>query len=167
MGGAGLLGGAETVVARSGAFNLPDRPEELDGRPDVSGPVLDGGPVAAGAGLFLGCAARPAVPGHPGKGHRRTRAVAVGDTPLSAAPDLVTSCSATDWPVELDGGPGGSDAVVDRLSGIESGSDAESSELLCCTLAFTLFCWWETISRSKLARSREMRRLARSRENRR
>ena len=170
------MSGTETVVARSGAFNLPDRPEELDGRPEVSVSVLDGGPVAAGAGLFLGCAARPAVPGHPGKAHRRTRAVgrgiicspegagAVGATPLSAAPDLVTSCSATDWPVELDGGPGGSDAVVDRLSGIESGSDAESSELLCCTLVFTLFCWWETISRSKLARSREMRRLTRSRD---
>ena len=40
VGGAGLLGGAETVVARSGAFNLPDRPEELDGRPDVSVSVL-------------------------------------------------------------------------------------------------------------------------------
>ena len=172
MGGAGLLSGTETVVARSGAFNLPDRPEELDGRPDVSGSVLDGGPVAAGAGLFLGCAARPAVPGHPGKAHRRTRAVgrgiicspegagAVGATPLSAAPDLVTSCSATDWPVELAGGPGGSDAAVDRLSG----SDAESSDLV-GTLIFRT--WWETISRSKLARSREMRRLARSRETRR
>ena len=164
MGGAGLLGGAETVVARSGAFNLPDRPEELDGRPDVSVSVLDGGPVAAGAGLFLGCAARPAVPGHPGKGHGRTRAVAVGATPLSAAPDLVTSCSATDWPVELDGGPGGSDAVVDRLAGSESGSDAESSDSVGILIFRT---WWETISRSELARSREMRRLARSRETRR
>ena len=92
---------------------------------------------------------------------------AVGATPLSDAPDLVTSCSATDWPVELDGGPGGSDATtVDRLPGTESRSDAvnaESSELV-CTLIFT---WWETISRSKLARSREMRRLSRSSETRR
>jgi hypothetical protein len=174
VGGAGLLGGAETVVARSGAFNIPDRPEELDGRPEVSVSVLDGGPGAAGAGLFLGCAARPAAPGHPGKAHRRTRAVgrgiicspegagAVGATPLSAAPDLVTSCSATDWPVELAGGPGGSDAAVDRWAGSESGSDAESSDLVGTLLI--LRTWWETISRSKLARSREMRRLTRSRD---
>ena len=81
---------------------------------------------------------------------------AVGATPSSDAPDLV----------ELDGGPGGSDATVDCLPGTESRSDAvnaESSELV-CTLIFT---WWETISRSKLARSREMRRLSRSRETRR
>ena len=129
------MSGTETVVARSGAFKT-DRPEELDGRPDVSVSVLDGGPVAAGAGLFLGCAARPAVPGHPGKAHARTRAVgigmicspegagAIGATPLFAAPDLFASCSATDWPVELDGGPGGSDAAVDRLAGSESVSDA-------------------------------------------
>eukprot|EP00964_Phaeocystis_antarctica_P147942 scaffold114673_cov51-Phaeocystis_antarctica.AAC.1 len=51
---------------------------------------------------------------------------AVGGTPLSDAPDLVTSCSATDWPVELDGGPGGSDAAgalrrdVNRLVGSPS-----------------------------------------------
>ena len=77
---------------------------------------------SAGAGLFfLGGAARPAVPDHPGKAHGRTHAVgrgmicspggagAVDATPLSAAPDLVTSCSATDWPAELDGGPGGSE----------------------------------------------------------
>ena len=50
-GGAGLLGGTEMVVARtgsslarSGAFNMPDRPEEIDGWPDVSVSVLDGGP---------------------------------------------------------------------------------------------------------------------------
>jgi len=52
---------------------------------------------------------------------------AAGATPLSAALDLVTSCSATDWPAELDkeeerdevlredeeldGGPGGSEAT--------------------------------------------------------
>ena len=83
--------------------------------------------------------------------------------PLSAAPDLVTSCSATDWPAELDGGPGGSDAVgalardINRLACSESGSDAE----------YTLCIWWEIICRSMLARSREMRRLARSREIRR
>eukprot|EP00964_Phaeocystis_antarctica_P042533 scaffold24385_cov50-Phaeocystis_antarctica.AAC.1 len=58
---------------------------------------------------------------------------AAGATPLSAAPDLVTSSSATDWPVELDGGPGGSDAAgalrrcKDCLAGSDSGSDAESS----------------------------------------
>ena len=39
VGGAGLLSGTETVVARSGAFKT-DRPEELDGRPDVSVSVL-------------------------------------------------------------------------------------------------------------------------------
>ena len=94
---------------------------------------------------------------------------AVRATPLSAAPDLVTSCSATDQPVELDGGPGGSDAVdaitrcVNRPAGNESGRDAESSARV-CTLTFT---WWEIICRSKLARSREMRRLARSRDMRR
>ena len=100
---------------------------------------------------------------------------ATGATPLSAAPDLVTSCSAIDWPVELDGGLGGSDAAVaperdaDHLVGTiwqaersESGSDAESSVSV-CTLFFT---WWEIICRSKLARSREMRRLARSCETR-
>ena len=74
-------------------------------------------------------------------------ASAVGATPLFAAPELVISCSATDWLAELDGGPGGSDAAVDRLPGF-------------------MFTWWVTISRSKLARSREMRRLARSRERR-
>ena len=89
---------------------------------------------------------------------------AVGATPLFAAPDLFASCSATDWPVELDGGPGGSDAVVDRLAGSESGSDAESSDSVGILIFRT---WWETISRSELARSREMRRLARSRETRR
>eukprot|EP00964_Phaeocystis_antarctica_P157125 scaffold127174_cov57-Phaeocystis_antarctica.AAC.2 len=58
---------------------------------------------------------------------------AIGTTPLSTL-DRVTSCSATDWPVELDGGPGGSDAAgalrrcIDRLAGSESGSDAESSD---------------------------------------
>ena len=128
---------------------------------------------SAGAGLFfLGGAARPAVPDHPGKAHGRTHAVGRGmicspggaGAVDSAAPDLVTSCSPTDWSAALDGGPGGSDAAVDRLSGSESGSDAESSDLV-GTLIFRT--WWETISRSKLARSREMRRLARSRENRR
>ena len=94
---------------------------------------------------------------------------AVGATPLSAAPDLVTSCSATDWPAELDGGPGGSDAVgalardMDRLAGSESCSDVESSDWVCTVISIR----WEIICRSKLARSREMRRLARSREMRR
>ena len=132
--------------------------------------LVRGAEGSAGAGLFfLGAEASPAVPDHPGKTHGRTRAVgrrmicspggagAVGATPLSAAPDLVTSCSATDWPVELDGGPGGSDAAVDRLSG----SDAKSSSSV-GTLIFRT--WWESICRSKLARSREMRRLASFRE---
>ena len=89
-------------------------------------------------------------------------ASAVGATPLFAAPELVISCSATDWLVELDGGPGGSDAAVDRLSGSESGSDAEPSGWVC-----TFICtWWESICRAKLAWPREMRRLARSRERR-
>ena len=91
---------------------------------------------SAGAGLFLGGAARPTGLGHPGKAHARPLAVgigmicspegagAIGATPLFAAPDLFASCSATDWPVELDGGPGGIDAAVDRLAGSESGSDA-------------------------------------------
>eukprot|EP00964_Phaeocystis_antarctica_P107853 scaffold72520_cov43-Phaeocystis_antarctica.AAC.2 len=45
---------------------------------------------------------------------------------MSAEPDLVTSCSAADWPVELEGGPGGSDAAgalrrdIDRLAGSPS-----------------------------------------------
>ena len=92
---------------------------------------------------------------------------AVGGTPLSDALDLVNSCSATDWPAELDGGPGGSDAVgafardMDRLAGSESGSVTEPSDwALICT-------WWEIICRSMLARSREMRKLARSRDVRR
>ena len=49
---------------------------------------------------------------------------AIDAMPLLDAPDLkVISCSATDWPAELDGGPGGSDAVgalarcIDRLAG--------------------------------------------------
>eukprot|EP00964_Phaeocystis_antarctica_P095283 scaffold61786_cov54-Phaeocystis_antarctica.AAC.3 len=95
---------------------------------------------------------------------------AAGATPPSDAPDLtVKSCSATDWPAELDGGPGGSDDAgalrrdMDRLVGIESGSDTESSDWVS-----TLICtWWEIICRSKLARSREMRKLARSRDMRR
>ena len=53
----------------------------------------------------------------------------------------ITSCSATDWPAALDGGPGGSDAVgafardMDRLAGSESGSDTEPSDWVCtlCT----------------------------------
>ena len=63
---------------------------------------------------------------------------AIGTTPLSTALDLVTSCSATDWPAELDGGPGGSDAVGARARCVDhgvawttartgSGSDAESA----------------------------------------
>ena len=46
---------------------------------------------------------------------------------------------------------------------IGSGRDAESS----VTIATHTFTWWEIICRSKLARSREMRRLARSRDVRR
>ena len=145
---------------------------------------------------------------------------AAGATPLSAAPDVVTSSSATDWPVELDGGSVGSDAAVsfrdvneavlthmhmvtscsatdcpvelddnatvalagnvDRSAGSESDSDAESSlcvsvpesdsdaeSSLCVSVSFCI--WWEIICRSRtwLARSREMRRLARSCEKRR
>ena len=69
-----------------------------------------------------------------------------------------TSCSATDWRAlaELDGGPGGSDAPMD----LREGSDTESSAWVFCT-------WWEIICRSKLARSREIWKLARSREKRR
>ena len=91
---------------------------------------------------------------------------AIDATILSDAPDLIViSCSATDWPAALDGGPGGSDAVgalardMDRLAGSESGSDTEPSDWVC-----TLCTWWEIICRSKLARSREMRRLASFRE---
>ena len=84
---------------------------------------------------------------------------AIGTTPLSAVLDLDISCSATDWPAELDGGPGGSDAPED----FREGSDAESAAWV-STLIFT---WWEIICRSKLARSREMHRLARSHEMRR
>ena len=78
----------------------------------------------------------------------------------------------TDWPVELllDGGPGGSDAVgalardVDRrLAGSESGSDTEPSVSVCACVS-TL---WVIICRSMLARSREIWKLARSREKRR
>ena len=93
---------------------------------------------------------------------------AIGITPLSTVLDLVNSCSATDWPAELDGGPGGSDAVgafardMDRLAGSESGNNAKPSDWVC-----TLCTWWEIICRSKLVRSREMRKLARSREKRR
>ena len=64
----------------------------------------------------------------------------VGATPLSAAPGLVTSWSATDWLVELDGGPGGSDAVgalardMDRLAGSEPCSDVESSDGVCTVI---------------------------------
>ena len=94
---------------------------------------------------------------------------AIDATPLSDAPDLIViSCSATDWPAALDGGPGGSDAVgalardMDRFVGSESGSETEPSDWVC-----TLCTWWEIICRSKLARSREMRKLARSRDVRR
>ena len=92
---------------------------------------------------------------------------AIDATPLPGAPDLtVISCSATDWLAELDGGPGGSDAAVDRLLGsefaYESGSDVKSSD----SFSTLILTWWVTISRSKLARSREIRRLARSRERR-
>ena len=38
-----------------------------------------------------------------------------------------TSCLATDWPVELDGGPGRSDAPTD----FREGCDAESSDSVC------------------------------------
>eukprot|EP00964_Phaeocystis_antarctica_P077972 scaffold48462_cov60-Phaeocystis_antarctica.AAC.4 len=77
------------------------------------------------ASLFLGyaCPMASGAAAAPGSTHAKgsegdgpTVGAAIGAgtvraTPLSAAPDLVTSCSATDQPVELDGGPGGSDAV--------------------------------------------------------
>ena len=108
-------------------------------------------------------------------------------TPLFAALDLhpaqvagtaqgggITSCSATDWPVELllDGGPGGSDAVGAlardrRLAGSESGSDTEPSVSVCGCLCTSPFTLWVIICRSMLARSREIWKLARSREKRR
>ena len=51
----------------------------------------------------------------------------------------------------LDGGPGGSEGSRDF-------DEADEPAAWVCT-----FCiWWEIISRSILARSREMRRLARS-----
>ena len=98
---------------------------------------------SAGAGLFFGGAARPAVPAAvQEKPTDEADAVVRGvicslagagtvgaAAPLSDAPDLVTSRSATDWPSELDGGPGGSDATVDRLSGSESRRDALNAEL--------------------------------------
>ena len=84
-----------------------------------------------------------------------------------------TSCSATDWPVELllDGGPGGSDAVGAlardrRLAGSESGSDTEPSVSVCGCLCTSPFTLWVIICRSMLARSREIWKLARSRETR-
>ena len=69
---------------------------------------------------------------------------AIGTTPLPAAPDVVASSSATDWPVELllDGGPGGSDAAgalardMDRrLAGSGSGSDTEPSLSVCACVS--------------------------------
>ena len=56
---------------------------------------------------------------------------AAGAAPLLAAPELVNSCSATDWPVELDGGPTSSDAATDaepvELDGGPGGSDANGT----------------------------------------
>ena len=84
------------------------------------------------------------------------------------------SCSATQVPLaslsplrlllELDGGPGGSDpSTIDAAIDLQEGSEAESSARVC-----TRICtWWEIICSSMLARSREMRRLARFRERRR
>ena len=95
------MGGTETVVARSGAFNIPDRPEELDGKPDVSVSVLDGGP---------------------------------GGSEVAGAPVRDARCRA---------------------------SEPQSSawvQALCIR--------WVIICKSTLARSREMRRLAASRERR-
>ena len=135
-----LARGAE---ANSGSAGLLGGAEELTRRSDENGQTV--GVAAEGIG-------------------------AIGASSLFDAPDLIViSCSATDWPAALDGGPGGSDAAgafrrcIDRLAGSESGSDTESSDRVS-----TLICtWWEIICRSKLARSREMRRLARSREMRR
>lgn len=93
-------------MARSGAFNIPDRPEELDGGPDVSVSVLDGGP---------------------------------GGSEVAGAPVRDASFRA----------------------GSEPGSEPQSSawvQALCIR--------WVIICKSTLARSREMRRLAASRERR-
>ena len=52
----------------------------------------------------------------------------------AAEGDDTSSCASTDWPFELDGGPGGSDMAgalrrgIDRLADNESGSDEESSD---------------------------------------
>ena len=110
-----------------------------------------------------------------GNGQTVVAARGADATPLFAALDLdpaqlagttqgvasITSCSATDWRAlaVLDGGPGGSDAPMD----LREGSDTESSAWVS-----SFFCtWWEIICRSKLARSREIWKLARSREKRR
>eukprot|EP00964_Phaeocystis_antarctica_P083793 scaffold52742_cov59-Phaeocystis_antarctica.AAC.1 len=84
-----------------------------------------------------------------------------------AALDLVNSCSAE---LVLDGGPGGSDAagalardINRRLAGSEPGSDTQPSVSFCARVS-TL---WVIICRSMLARSREIWKLARSRERRR
>eukprot|EP00964_Phaeocystis_antarctica_P111186 scaffold75499_cov59-Phaeocystis_antarctica.AAC.1 len=50
-----------------------------------------------------------------------------------SAPSVSLPLGPTDWPVELEGGPGGSDAVDRRLVG----SDVESSAWTC-----TLTCTW-------------------------
>ena len=125
--------------------------------------------LTSGAGADSGLAGLLRDEGNDQKVGAAKGADAVGAAPLSDAPDLLTSCSATDCPLQLDGGPGGSDAAgalrkdIDRLTGSESGSEAESSEWV-STLIFT---WWEIICKSKLARSREMRRLASFRDVRR
>eukprot|EP00964_Phaeocystis_antarctica_P043107 scaffold24708_cov67-Phaeocystis_antarctica.AAC.5 len=95
---------------------------------------------------------------------------------------MTSCCSPSEWPVELDGGPGGSDAA-DRRVGNESGSESMSSTWLVLPLlavSYSLRCasssfrelsssrkercitsfTWTLICRSRLARSREMRRLA-------
>ena len=142
---AGLLGGAEKLARRS-KENVPTV-----------------GAAAEGAGA-IGAAVEGASPLFPAAPNRFASQVA--GTAQRAG---TSSCSTTDWPVELDGGPGGSDVAgalrrcMDRLAGSESGSDAELSDWVT-----TLICtWWEIICRSKLARSREMRKLARSRDVRR
>ena len=96
-----------------------------------------------------------------------------------------TSCSTTDWQSALDGGPGGSvDAGPLPLlrdagprESTELGSEAVSSTWACsrCTRSMPSLPWasrkarcslcitWTLICKSKLARSRERAKLARSR----
>ena len=66
-----------------------------------------------------------AVPdGAPGDSEGSDEQVSVFCT--RSAPSASPPSGPTDWPVELEGGPGGSDVVDRRLACSESGSDANS-----------------------------------------